>query len=258
MYDRDATETSKGALVEIGVALGRYRHDLVLAGGWAPYFLSRDYFDHCGSIDIDFVLRPQVMVRYDSIRATVEDLGYKQTENIFRFKRTVKSHRSGKRYEIELDFLTEPRGARALLDEWLIPVQADLRACLIEGSSLVFTFNYEQEILGVIPGDGEASANVQVADIVGSLTMKGRVLEDRLKEKDSYDIYAVAGFHMGEPAKAAKAFLSKIKQKGRKKHWGLISSSLKSIERAFASPNSRGPYAVAEEEMWAWMEGRGS
>lgn len=64
MYDRDTTEASKGALVEIGVALGRYRHDLVLAGGWAPYFLSRDYFDHCGSIDIDLVLRPQRGARY--------------------------------------------------------------------------------------------------------------------------------------------------------------------------------------------------
>jgi hypothetical protein len=57
MYDRDATETSKGALVELCRALRQYRSDMVLAGGWAPYFLVRNYFDHCGSIDIDFVLK---------------------------------------------------------------------------------------------------------------------------------------------------------------------------------------------------------
>lgn len=245
MYDRVATEASKGALVEIGLALGRHRHDLVLAGGWAPYFLSRDYFDHCGSIDIDLVLKPQIMVKYDSIRATVEALGYRQTENIFRFKRIIESPSSKKGYEIELDFLTEPTGAKALSDESVVAVQTDLRACLIEGSSIVFTFNYEQEITGVIPRDGVASVELQVADIVSSLTMKGKALEDRLKEKDSYDVYAVTGFHMGEPKKAAEAFLSKIKQTGRKKRRASILSSLRSIERAFTSPNSRGPYAVA-------------
>ena len=62
MYDRDATNISKGALVELCRALSQYCSDKVLAGGWAPYFLVRRYFDHCGSVDIDFVLRPRVMV----------------------------------------------------------------------------------------------------------------------------------------------------------------------------------------------------
>ena len=119
------------------------------------------------------------------------------------------------------------------------------KSILIEGSSIVFTFNYEQEIRGVIPGNGEMSANLRVADIVSSLAMKGNVLKDRLKEKDSYDIYAVAGFHMGEPAKAAEAFLSAIKQEGWERHWAFILSGLRSIERVFESPNSRGSYAVA-------------
>jgi hypothetical protein len=54
MYDRAATETSKGALVELCRALRQYRSDMVLAGGWVPYFLVKDYFDHCGSIDMTF------------------------------------------------------------------------------------------------------------------------------------------------------------------------------------------------------------
>jgi len=44
VYDRGATETSKGALVELCRALRQHRHDMVLAGGWASYFLVRALF----------------------------------------------------------------------------------------------------------------------------------------------------------------------------------------------------------------------
>ena len=91
MYDRDATETSKGALVELCRALRQYKNDMVLAGGWAPYFLTRGYFDHCGSIDIDFVLRPSIVERYENIKQILERLGYVATGSIFRFERHVVS-----------------------------------------------------------------------------------------------------------------------------------------------------------------------
>jgi hypothetical protein len=68
MYDRDFTETSKGALVELLLSLGVYRRHIVLVGGWAPYFLTREYFGHCGSIDIDLVLRPSIIIKYENIR----------------------------------------------------------------------------------------------------------------------------------------------------------------------------------------------
>jgi hypothetical protein len=169
MYDRDATETSKGALVELCRALRQYRSDMVLAGGWAPYFLVRNYFDHCGSIDIDFVLKPKVMERYENIKQILERLGYTPTRSVFRFERTVTSSRSGTVYKIEVDFLTEPEGAEALPSEWLASVQADLRACIIEGCSIVFNHNYELEVRAVMPNDGEASAKLNCANIVASL-----------------------------------------------------------------------------------------
>lgn len=83
MYERDATETSKGALIELCRALRQYRSDMVLAGGWAPYFLVKGYFDHCGSVDIDFVLKPKVVERYENIKQILERLGYKPTGSIF-------------------------------------------------------------------------------------------------------------------------------------------------------------------------------
>jgi hypothetical protein len=145
-------------------------------------------------------------------------------------------------YRVEVDFITEPEGAERLPEEWLIPVQRDLKACIIEGSSIVFKYNYEVKFRAVMPGDGEAAAAVYSADIVGSLTMKGLALY-RMKDKDSYDIYAVAGFYNGDPKQASKAFIKRIKaKKGPEK---VTSYSLEEIKNAFASATSQGPTAVA-------------
>ncbi|MDH5635996.1 MAG: hypothetical protein OEY47_04955, partial [Candidatus Bathyarchaeota archaeon] len=79
MYDQSLTEASKSALIEVCCALTLYKKDFVLAGGWAPYFLTKNFFDHCGSKDIDIVLKPAIMVKYESIRKTMGNLGYRQT-----------------------------------------------------------------------------------------------------------------------------------------------------------------------------------
>jgi len=251
MYDRDATETSKGALVELCRALRQYRADMVLAGGWAPYLLVRDYFDHCGSVDIDFVLKPQVIERYERIKQIMERLGYRPTGSVFRFERLIRSSRSHGNgltwvtttveHKVEVDFLTEPEGAEKLPGDWLASVQRDLKACIIEGCSTVFDHNFEVELRAVMPGDGEASARFNCADIVGSLTMKGLALY-RMKDKDSYDIYAVAGFYGGGPKQASTAFMNLLKNKGFEK---VTQDALGDIRDAFASLTSQGPTAVA-------------
>lgn len=124
MYDKELTETSKGALIEFMLALGSYQKDLVLVGGWPPYFLTREHFDHCGSIDLDFVLRPSIMVKYQTIREIVNSLGYKETPNMFRFEREIVSNQAKRKFSIHLDFLTEPTAAKDYIEEsGLVEVQ---------------------------------------------------------------------------------------------------------------------------------------
>lgn len=246
MYDRDLTETSKGALVELLLSLSGYRQDIVLAGGWAPYFLTRNHFNHCGSVDIDLVLRPSIIVKYQSIQNIIKNLGYQQTPNIFRFKRKLTSPKTNREYTIHLDFLTEPHAVTETIEkERLIEVQTDLKACLIEGSSIVFDFNYKENIKALIPNNGEASAPANVADIVGSLTMKGQALLGRLKDKDYYDIYALTGFHQGNPKTAGKAFTQSIKEKGFNIKHPIIWSSLATIRNSFSSLSRIGPSMVS-------------
>jgi len=212
MYDRRLTEASKGALVELCMALSEYRHDFVVAGGWASYFLSRKHFDHCGSVDIDLVLRPKVMPRYMTIKEAVQKLDYRETSSPFRFKRRIATTDGKQEFEVELDFITEPEAVMEL--DILVEVQEDLRACLIRGIGIVFNYNYEEHVEAILPGGGEATTSVRVADIVGSLTSKGLALP-RLKDKDSYDIYAVAGFYEGSPTQAATTFNKLIQSRSR-------------------------------------------
>jgi len=81
LYDRNLTEASKSALAELCSALSIYRNDFVLAGGWAPYFLTRNYFDHCGSKDIDIVLKPTIMTKYESIKQIIKEILKKPLKN---------------------------------------------------------------------------------------------------------------------------------------------------------------------------------
>lgn len=246
MYDREFTEGSKGAIVEVILSLGVYRGDLILVGGWPPYFLSRDHFDHCGSVDIDLVLRPNIMVRYEDIRSIVEQLGYEQSPNVFRFKRSIHTLQQKKRYEMHLDFLTEPEAAQAAIEPGqLIEVQNDLKACLIRGSHVVFSFNYNQDVEGTLPADGEAKVTVPTADIVGSLALKGQALLGRFKDKDYYDIYAVAGYHRGGPQQAALAFSNLIKERSYSLSGTILETGLSAIKSAFSSVSRVGPVQVS-------------
>ena len=139
-----------------------------------------------------------------------------------------------------MDFLTEPEGAKRLSEEWFASIQRDLKACIIEGCSTVFKHNYEVKLRAVMPEDGEASASFNCANIVGSLTMKGLALY-QMKDKDSYDIYAVAGFYGGGPKQASEAFMKDMKEERPSE----VIVALDEIKDVFASPISQGPTAVA-------------
>jgi len=242
MYDRNLTEASRSALVELCSALDTYRNDFVLAGGWAPYFLTKGYFDHCGSKDIDLVLKPSVMIRYESIRKTVERLDYQETSNPFRFEKNVISPLDKRQYRIGVDFLTEPKAAKKAFP--LIKVQEDLTACLIGGSSIVFKFRWETEIEGTLPKGGKAVITINIADVVGALTMKGLALP-RLIDKDSYDIYTVSGFYGGNPHKASESYVDRVKKvKLTAKERDVIQSSIRRISQAFRAIDSYGVFAV--------------
>jgi hypothetical protein len=228
-------------LVELNEALREYRDSYVLAGGWAPYFITRGHFDHCGSIDIDLILRTKIFRKYETIREVIYAMNFRPTPSPFRFSRDI----SGSA-KIELDFLSEHE-ALDNIPKKFVPIQEDLSAVIIPGASLVFTFNIETEFSGKLLDGSELKTRMKVADIVSMVGLKGHALGRRLKlEKDCYDLYAICGFVGGDPRKAAERFNESIKKASMTgKERLFVKEALSRTKEYFASENGRGPLAVS-------------
>jgi len=243
MYPREITETSRSALLELGLALGKYHDDIVLAGGWAPYFLTKDYFQHCGSIDIDLALKTEIMPKYDTIRDILEGLGYiPKAYSPFQYTRTIRSHIDGNNYQIRLDLLCEKEGTQYI--HGMCDVQQDLQACVFDGLGLAFDFNFEQEIETVLPRNGVARTTIKVLDLVGSMALKGRALLERDSPKDSYDIFALTHYN-GGPIEAAGYFNKTVSGKvlaAAKQR--MLKDAFSNITYAFQDADHFGPFRV--------------
>lgn len=248
MYSPSVVEASKSVLIELSRCLSSYKDHLVLAGGWAPYFILEKFgqrrIAHCGSIDVDFILNSELVTErvYETIVETITKRGYEPArdesgkEIPFKFYRRVKSPLDGEEHKIPVDFLTEPVKAKKFHAQ-LLRVQKDLQAVIIPGCNIVFSHNFRHLIQGTLPDGGKTGAPVNIADIVGSLTMKGLALQGRYKEKDCYDIYYLLKFFKGGPARAAQQV---------KKHLTRdIKRAVHAIKEKFRTQRSEGPYQVA-------------
>lgn len=68
-------------------------------------------------------------------------------------------------------------------------IQDGFKARKARGAELAFEMFEEVTILGTLPNGGKDSAKVRVASMVPFIIMKATAMQDRLKEKDAYDIY---------------------------------------------------------------------
>lgn len=215
-----------------------YRKDMVLSGGWAPYFITENYFEHCGSVDIDLVLRTTIMPKYESIRKIVTDLGYGE-ENHFRFVKKIKSPVDGNYYPIHIDFLCDKCDLG-----YLFLVQPDLQAFLFDGAGIAFDFNFEKEIETTLPGNGIDKMVFNVLNLTGSIILKGQALQCRKNLKDAYDIFALTHF-MGGPEHAARYFNRNFSEKAlpaEKRE--LARNSLAVIRQKFRDETHAGSFGV--------------
>jgi hypothetical protein len=87
-YAQVQTEISLSMLLEVIDALKGYGSDVVVVGGWAPYFLlqkhgSKNAVRHVGSLDGDLALNFKRIPedKYETILETISRLGYVQRRN---------------------------------------------------------------------------------------------------------------------------------------------------------------------------------
>jgi len=225
-YEDDVTATSRVGLAELMTVLGSYRDALVLIGGWAPYVILERFgasgafqadafqsdafqtgFAHVGSIDIDFVVDPAIIdaERYATIVQSLLDRGYEPvTGSLYQFEKMIRSPRSGQAHLIRVDFLTPrplPGQGRSHRHR---EVQYDLRARTLEGAEVALAHWFWYEYESQIPDGARTRVRVKVADVVGSLALKGIAIGERYAEKDAYDIYALCAHCGGGPPAVAE------------------------------------------------------
>ena len=247
-FDSGVVKASKSVILELGIILRSYFNDLILIGGWAPYFISQKYqkegLNHVGSVDIDIAVNPTISEKkYGTIIGLIKEKGYQAVQDEladvfeFRFERTLISPHDNKEYTIKIDFLTSHLGdeRREAVHR---RIQPDLQTLKAKGCQLAFEHFIVTEIKDILPGDGKAFCKWKVAGIVSSLVMKAFALGGRYKEKDAYDIhYMIANYKEG-PLSVAGEFKPYLNNE-------VVQEGLLHIKEAFKDIRSNGPAWVA-------------
>ncbi len=192
-------------------------------------------------MDIDLALNHLKIQEggYKLIEELLTSRGYYQAEGKqpFIFFRDVSLR--GSVIKVEVDLLSgeyEGTGKRHRTQ-----VVQGINARKVRGCDLAFEMVSEVSVEGEIPGGGLDRVTRRVASIVPFLVMKGMALNDRLKEKDAWDIYYCLLAYPGGIDTLSKEFRPHLSH-------GLVQEGLAKIAKHFSSIEALGPKFVADFE----------
>lgn len=239
-YGAREVDAARSVLVELMQILGEYREQMVLIGGWVPYFLFGS--GHIGSTDIDLALDKDEISDdvYRTIRANLEQHGYREGEQKFQFIKAVTID-SGEPINVQVDFLAGEYGGTGKSHRHQ-KVQ-DMTPRKARGCELALEYNTRITVDGRMPDGALNTVVVQLSDVVPFIVMKGMALYDRMKEKDAWDIYYCLKAYADEPGALATKFREVLAH-------GLVQEGLAKIRSKFLSIDHIGPaHVVAFEEL---------
>lgn len=159
---------------------------------------------------------------YKSIRELLRSRGYLQGKQPFIFNRTLKIE--GHEITVQVDLLSgEYQGTGKSHRHQKI--QGGL-ARKTRGCDLVFDNPVVVIIEGELPDGAWDAAKVRSASIVSFLVMKGMALDERLKEKDAWDIYYCIQNYPGRLDRLIGEFRPHLRR-------GLVREGLEKIAKHF-------------------------
>jgi hypothetical protein len=247
-YSKQETELALGLLMELLEHLKAYREHIILAGGWAPYFLIRDSAtrfgqQHIGSLDADLVLDfgsiPEAA--YETIIQILERAGYSPRKDRegkaipASFEKIVPL--GGGEFPMRIDFLAGEYGGTTHSHRH--QMAQDLLAHKARGADIAYEQCYEEEVSIQLPNQAKVTLRLKVANEVAVLVMKGIAIGQRTKGKDFYDLYMLVKFFKQGPrsiAESMKPFLGNR----------LVREALANIRRHFGGLDSLGPVSIAQ------------
>jgi hypothetical protein len=235
---------------ELFLYLKPYRNQIVLIGGWVPYFLlekykyAGEYEQHVGSFDIDVALDAFSIpeTAYKSILEILGERGFYHRKDALgrdipaSFSKKVVLE-DGKEIEVRIDFLAPEYGGTSKKRRH--QVIQDLLARKGRGTDIVFNHADVIHLSGPISNGANIELDIKVADVTACFVMKGIALGERTSEKDAYDLYMLARYYKEGP----QSVLFELR---KLKNHGLMKEALKNIEEHFKDIKSLGPVSVAK------------
>jgi len=213
-YSEPHAEFCERTLVTLLRGLGPWKAGVYLTGGLVPRYLipHRPGVEgpppHAGTTDVDLVLDLELLARVEAYRRlenNLKTLGFERGTNDeghpqhFSWRKPV-----GVGLVVVVDLLRD-----VALDEGghvaAIDGERRLSTLGIPGARLVVADHIEVELTAELLDErGVATENVRVANIVPFIVLKALAYDDRVEEKDAYDlIYCLMRYADGPPAVAA-------------------------------------------------------
>lgn len=246
-YSSAKTNSCFSIIVELMTYLKKYSHNIVLVGGWVPYFLYGDIKaeeqKHVGSLDVDLALNFLLIPEqdYQTIADILEERGYKNRKdrkgNIIHasYERTFTDENNNEQI-IQVDFLASEYGGSSK-NKRHQRIQ-DMLARKARGVDLVFESSVERKLEAIMPNGARNEIKLKVANLYSIIATKGFAFYERGSEKDAYDIYWLFKNH-------PKGEAGVIKKLSRMKNNKLFIQALNLIKESFKNLDSLGPVAVA-------------
>ncbi|TEU05609.1 MAG: hypothetical protein E3I52_05620 [Candidatus Aminicenantes bacterium] len=246
-YSSAKTNACFSIIVELMTYLKKYSHNIVLVGGWVPYFLYGDIKEeeqkHVGSLDVDLALNFLLIPEqdYQTIADILEERGYKNRKdrkgNIIHasYERTF-ADESNNEQIIQVDFLASEYGGSSK-NKRHQRIQ-DMLARKGRGVDLVFESCVERELEANMPNGARNKIKLKIANLYSIIATKSFAFYERRSEKDAYDIYWLFKNH-------PKGEAGVIKELSRMKNNKLFIQALNLIKESFKNLDSLGPVAVA-------------
>lgn len=226
-------------LIELMQILGDYRDQMVLIGGWVPFFLFGA--GHTGSTDIDLALDRELITDdvYRTIRKHLQLRGYEEGDQPYTFRRRVMIEEQ--EIEVDVDFLAGEYGGSGRSHRTQ-RVQ-DIRARKARGCELALRYYTRLKVDGTMPDGTANSIEVQLSEVVPFIVMKGMALYNRMKEKDAWDIYFCLRHYPDGIEKLAEEVRKLLPN-------SLVEEGLAKIRSKFNTVNAIGPgFVVAFEAL---------
>ena len=244
-YNQRHTHWCERVLVTLLRGLGPWKQSVYLIGGLVPRYLIGA--EHVGTSDVDLVLDLPLVAEieaYRTLEQNLKALGFERGRND---EGQAQHHSWCQLVEAGLTVTVD-----LLCPDWesmprqrLQPVPGNraLSALRLPGAHLVMQ-DFQEVVLEVelLHERGMARETIRVASATAFLVLKALAYEDRVEEKDAYDLIYLLERGPGGPEGIGRAFRQRLVDWPEEK---LLVRTLEILRTRFAQPRHDGPVSYA-------------